>query len=89
MTLADYTMDQIGRWEDTLQEAAGELRKIREGMQEDGLSTMPLEATKASTYIDYLLPWAIQSEARFRQYRARQNATVTRTHVKKKTRKRR
>jgi hypothetical protein len=51
---------------------------------------MPLEATKASTYIDYLLPWAIQSEARFRQHRARSSATNTRSTVaKKKARKRR
>jgi hypothetical protein len=88
MTLADYTADQIGHWEDQLQEAAGELRKIRDGMAEDKLGTVQLEATKASTYIDYLLPWAIQSEARFRQYRARQSAQRTRTQVKKKRKKR-
>jgi hypothetical protein len=88
MTLADYSLDQIGRWEDTLTEAAGELRKIREGMREDSLTVMPLEATKASTYIDYLLPWAIASEARFRQTRARQSAVVKRVQVKKKRKKR-
>jgi hypothetical protein len=59
-------------------------------MREDSLTVMPLEATKASTYIDYLLPWAIQSEARFRQHRARSSATNTRSTVaKKKARKRR
>jgi hypothetical protein len=90
MTLADYSLDQIGRWENTLNDAANELKKIREGMKQDGISAMPLEATKASTYIDYLLPWAIQSEARFRQHRARSSATNTRSTVaKKKARKRR
>ena len=90
MTLADYSLDQIGRWENTLSEAANELKKIREGMKQDGFTALPLEATKASTYIDYLLPWAIQSEARFRQHRARSSATNTRATVaKKKTRKRR
>lgn len=88
MTLADYSLDQIGRWEDTLLEAAGELRKIREGMKEDGIQAMPLEATKASTYIDYLLPWAIQAEARFRQHRARQSAGTKRVQVKKKRKRR-
>lgn len=88
MTLAEYSSEQIGRWEDLLMEAAGELRKIRDGMKEDGLATVSLEATKASTYIDYLLPWAIQAEARFRQNRARQSAQFTRRQVKKKRKKR-
>ncbi|MEQ8790232.1 MAG: hypothetical protein RIC55_28305 [Pirellulaceae bacterium] len=88
MTLAEYSTEQIGRWEDLLLEAAGELKKIRDGMADDDLETVSLEATKASTYIDYLLPWAIQAEARFRQFRARQSAATTRTQVKKKRKKR-
>lgn len=66
MTLKAYTVSTIDSWESTLLSAAGELRKIRQQMQEKGLGEVDMEATRAIDCINYLGDWAISAESRVR-----------------------
>lgn len=73
--LKEYNREAIDAWESKLLAAAAEMRKIRLKMEDAGVESVRLEATRASDLIDYLAGWAITAEAKARQDMARASAT--------------
>ena len=82
MTLQNYSVAEVQEWENKLLSAAGELRKIWAAMQHEGMETVSLEAAEAIKKIDHLPNWAIVSEAKFRQQKARHQAEKARQAIK-------
>ena len=82
MTLKKWGADHISEWEDKLLNSAAELRKIRMGMQEDGIELVIMEADEAIKRIDKILPWAIRCEGRFREQRVQKSVERTRERIK-------
>ena len=78
MALESWTIHDISSWENQLQEAATELRKIRMGMQEEKMETVELESAEAIKRITKIHSWAIDCEGRFRKQKGQNAAKKTR-----------
>lgn len=87
MTLFLYTQQNIDDWETKLLNASAELRKIRQILQENQLSGVMLEATRASEMIEKIETWAIGAHAKARQEAAVASAKKTREQIKERRKK--
>jgi len=87
MTLENYTLEDLDRWEGSLLAVVAELRKIRADMQSSQTAAASLEANRANDCIAYLAEWAIRAEAKYRQDKARNAAQRTRDQIMKTRRK--
>lgn len=67
MTLKHYNKKKITEWESILNEASGNLRRILDSMEAEGMESSNIEATKAIAFLEYIVKWSIRCESKHRE----------------------